>query len=287
METVLVAGATGYAGRHLAAALHAGGYRVRAVVRDVERARGPGAYGAPALAGLVDEWVEADVARVGPGVMEGVERVVSALGVTRQKADPWDIDYAANLRLLELAEAAGAASFLYVGVMNAQDGTSALMRAKAAFEQALRRSDLEAQIVNPSAYFSDLTAVLDLARRRIAVRVGAGDTRIRPIHGADLAGFCVDRMGARGTWDVGGPDVFTYREVVELAFDALGADPRWIVVPPGVLRAGVWAADRMGPRVSSLTRFFAEGLQHDGVGAATGTRRLRDYFGELAGPGGG
>ncbi|RZU63627.1 SDR family oxidoreductase [Zhihengliuella halotolerans] len=282
MERVLLAGATGYIGRHLAAALHAGGYRVRAVVRDVARAEAPGAFGAPALAGLVDEWVECDVARLGPEAMAGADRVVSALGVTRQKADPWDIDYAANLRLLELAEAAGTASFLYVGVMNAAGGTSALMRAKAAFAQALARSDVDPQIVNPSAYFSDLTAILNLARRRIAVRVGAGDTRIRPIHGADLAEFCVARLGETGAWDVGGPDVFTYREVVELAFDALGATPRWIVVPPAVLSAGVWAADRAGPRTASLARFFAEGLQHDGVGAATGERRLHDYYYSLA-----
>ena len=44
---VLLLGATGYLGRHLAAELHRRGRRIRAVVRDSRRAESPGAWGAP------------------------------------------------------------------------------------------------------------------------------------------------------------------------------------------------------------------------------------------------
>lgn len=60
-EKVLVAGATGYVGRYLVQALHGAGYQVRALVRSQQVAEAPGAYGAPALSGLVDEWVVRDI----------------------------------------------------------------------------------------------------------------------------------------------------------------------------------------------------------------------------------
>ncbi|WP_169558785.1 NmrA family NAD(P)-binding protein [Yaniella halotolerans] len=41
-QCVLVLGATGYAGRYLVQRLHNAGYRIRAVVRDQQRALAPG-----------------------------------------------------------------------------------------------------------------------------------------------------------------------------------------------------------------------------------------------------
>ncbi|WP_105565450.1 SDR family oxidoreductase [Microbacterium halophytorum] len=284
-KRVLVAGATGYVGRHIVARLHDEGHVVRAVVRDRARAAAPGAYGAPSLDGLVDDWVVAPggAEDLDPQMMSGVDHVVSALGVTRQKADPWTIDFHLNLRYLELAERQGASSFLYVGVMNAASGTSAVSRAKHAFMEALRRSRVAPQIVNPSGYFSDLTEIYDLARRGMAFGLGDGSVRLSPIHGADLADFCVSRLdGAAGTWDVGGPEVLTYRDVVRTAFEAVGRKPRYTRVPRPLASSAVWAADRISPRAGSLTRFFLDGMQTDSVGEPHGTHTLADYFAGLA-----
>ncbi|WP_114854589.1 SDR family oxidoreductase [Brachybacterium sp. YJGR34] len=283
-ETVLLVGATGYVGRHLAQRLHAEGFRVRAVVRERGRAEAPGAYDAPGLAGLVDDWVIAPrgAAELDSRVMDGVDRVVSALGVTRQKALPWDIDFLMNLRYLELAEKAEVRSFLYVGVMNIEKGTSELMRAKHAFVEALSRSRVTPQIVNPSGYFSDLTEIYDLARRGVVVGLGAGDVRLMPIHGADLAEFCLARLrSGAGTWDVGGPEVLTYRDIARIAFDAAGRKERYLGVPRAVAPAAVWASDRVSPRAGSLTRFFLEGALTDSVGERHGSRTLAEYYASL------
>ncbi|MGO2113181.1 MAG: SDR family oxidoreductase [Pseudoclavibacter sp.] len=281
---VLVAGATGYVGRHIIARLHDDGVAVRAVVRDRARAEAPGAYGAPALAGLVDDWmISRHAADLRPEIMDGVDHVVSALGVTRQKADPWTIDFLLNLRYLELAEAADIDSFLYVGVMNTASGTSAVSRAKRAFMEVLSRSRVAPQIINPSGYFSDLTEIYDLARRGMAFGLGNGDVRLSPIHGADLADVCVNTLwGGAGTWDVGGPQTLTYRQIVRTAFRAAGRKPRYVRVPRPAASSAVWAADRIGPRAGSLTRFFIDGLQTDSVGAPHGTRTLADYYATLA-----
>lgn len=284
-EIVVVAGATGYAGRHLVAALATHGYQVRALVRSRARAEEEGAYDAPSLAGLVTEWREGDVTDPDfiNGVCDGAAHVVSALGVTRQKADPWEIDYRANLRLLEEAERAKVSSFLYINVMHAESGTSLILRSKAAFAQALSRSQVAHQIINPSGYFSDVSEFLAMARKGLIVLPPALGVRVAPIHGEDLARFSIERLsGAAGSWDVGGPDVFGYGDIADAAAAAVGRPCRIIMIPRALVRAGVWAARRIGGRAEMLAEFFAEGLLRDAVGERYGEHHLADHFAALA-----
>lgn len=282
--TVVVAGATGYIGRHVVEALSRSGLRVRALVRSRQRAEEPGPFGAPALTGLVADWRIVDY--LDPeslvGVCREASRVVSALGVTRQSASPWDIDFLGNLQLLSDAERNDLQSFLYVNVLHSESGTSLTMRSKHAFTQVLNRSTVAGQIVNPSGYFSDVTDFLLMARRGIGFTLGEGTARLNPIHGADLADFIVDHLGEpAGSWDVGGPDTFTYRSLEELAFRIAGRRPRIIKLGSGATRSLQWIANRGPDRISNLTRFFLESLTQDAVGTPTGTRRLENYLRSL------
>jgi len=224
MASVLVAGATGYLGRYVVAELHSRGHLVRAVVRDRDRARREGPWGSPSLDGLVDEWALGSVTdpRFTRDLAADVEHVVSALGVTRQKADPWQIDNLANLAILDSA-LKHAGSFTYINALGGDRCPARLTRAKSAFAQTLSVAEICSQIINPPAYFSDMTEVLTMARRGL-VTVLRPTARINPIHGADLAVYVVDRMEERtsGTWDIGGPDVLTWRHVAQLAFRAGG-----------------------------------------------------------------
>ncbi|UEL33803.1 MULTISPECIES: hypothetical protein [unclassified Rhodococcus (in: high G+C Gram-positive bacteria)] len=68
---------------------------------------------------------------------------------------------------------------------------------------------------------------------------------------------------------------------MDLAFAAVDKRPRMVSVPAGFVRPVIWTADRLGPRPSSLARFFIEGLQRESVGERTGTHRLSDYFRDL------
>ena len=283
-ETVVVAGATGYIGRHVVEALDARGYTVRALVRSRQRAEQLGAFGAPSLAGHVAEWRIVDYAEPSAvaGVCDGADRVVSALGVTRQKTSPWEVDFLGNLRVLEDAERHGLKSFAYVNVLHSDSGISLTMRSKYAFSRALSRSAVAPQIVNPSGYFSDVSDFLLMAKRGMGFTLGAGSAKINPIHGADLAAFIVDHLdGPAGTWDVGGPDILSYRELEELVFRIVGRKPHILRVGDGVARTLEWAADRGSPRLGNLTRFFLESLAVDAVGDPIGLRRLEPYLRSL------
>ncbi|HML52233.1 MAG TPA: NAD(P)H-binding protein [Propionicimonas sp.] len=280
-EIVAVAGATGYLGRHVCVALAEAGFAVRALVRSQEAARKQGNFEAPSLADIATEWSLVDYQRPETlqGVFDGADRVVSTLGVTRQKTSPWDIDFLGNLRLLEQAEASGVRSFCYANVIRSDSGTSLTMRSKHAFSQVLQRSSVAGQIVNPSGYFSDMTDLLMMARKGIGLVVGDGQGHVNPIHGADLAAFMVSKLtGPAGEWDVGGPDIFTYQELTELAFDIAGRRGRVIHLGPGTTRAMIGIADHASLQASNLARFFLEGFQLDATGTCYGTRHLADYW---------
>ena len=280
MASVLVAGATGYLGRYVVAELHSRGHLVRAVVRDRDRARREGPWGSPSLDGLVDEWALGSVTdpRFTRDLAADVEHVVSALGVTRQKADPWQIDNLANLAILNSA-LKHAGSFTYINTLGGDRCPARLTRAKSAFAQTLSVAEINSQIINPPAYFSDMTEVLAMARRGL-VAVFRPEARINPIHGADLAAYVVDRMeeGRTSTWDVGGPDVLSWRELAHLAFDAVGKRSHVLTVPAWALPPALRLTGLFSPRLADTAQFMAWNMTRDCVAPTTGTHHLADFY---------
>ena len=280
MASVLVAGATGYLGRYVVAELHNRGHLIRAVARDRDRARRQGPWGSPSLDGLVDEWALGNVTdpRFTRDLAADVEHVVSALGVTRQKADPWQIDNLANLAILDSA-LKHAGSFTYINALGGDRCPARLTRAKSAFAQTLSVAEISSQIINPPAYFSDMTEVLAMARRGL-VTVLRPTARINPIHGADLAVYVVDRMeeGRTGTWDVGGPDVLSWRELAHLAFDAVGKRSHILTVPAWALPPALRLTGLFSPRLADTARFMAWNMTRDCVAPTTGTHHLADFY---------
>lgn len=280
MASVLVAGATGYLGRYVVAELHNRGHLIRAVARDRDRARRQGPWGSPSLDGLVDEWALGSVTdpRFTRDLAADVEHVVSALGVTRQKADPWQIDNLANLAILTSA-LKHASSFTYINTLGGDRCPARLTRAKSAFSQTLSVAEISSQIINPPAYFSDMTEVLAMARRGL-VAVFRPEARINPIHGADLAAYVVDRTeeGRTGTWDVGGPDVLSWRELAHLAFDAVGKRSHVLTVPAWALPPALRLTGLFSPRLADTAQFMAWNMTRDCVAPTTGTHHLADFY---------
>lgn len=284
MARILMLGATGYLGRYVTQELHARGHHIRAVVRDRHRAKSPGPWGAPALDGLVNEWVEGSVqdAALMSGITATMDQVVSCLGVTKQKADPWAIDHGANLAALRDAESHGVKAFCYVNVINGAACPTRLTRAKAAFVKDLMHSDVTSQIIDPPAYFSDMMEIFSMVKRsgRIWLFKDARGVQINPIHGADLAVVIADRVegGKPGRWQVGGPDRFTWKQIGSLAGEILGKPVRVGVIPLPLFKAVIWVTDRFAPLLADSLRFIAWNMTHDAVGEPTGVHHLADFW---------
>lgn len=275
MQSILIAGATGYLGRFLCAAYRARGHHVTALVRD--RARAPDLD--------ADTLFQAEATRPDTlsGVMDGIDLVVSALGITRQ-ADGLsyrDVDYGANLNLLQAAERAGVGRFGYVHVLHAAAmGDVPLVSAKADFVDALQASRVASTIIAPSGYFSDMGEFLSMARTGRIWLFGTGEARINPIHGADLAEAVVEATEAGRAWlDVGGPEVFTQIEIAQMAFAALDRPVRITRLPDALRKAALAVLPWVSPRkIHGPAQFFLTALAIDMVGQTHGTRRLSEHF---------
>ncbi|RMH68330.1 MAG: SDR family oxidoreductase [Bacteroidetes bacterium] len=281
MSTVLLAGATGYLGRFIAQELFSRGMPARLLTRDLSRVAG--------LDRGIAEIVHAEVTRRDTlrGTMEGVDVVVSTVGITRQQdgLTYMDVDYGANRNLLEEALGAGVRRFVYVSVLHGETMRDlAICEAKERFVADLKASGMSYTVLRPSGFFNDLAALVRMARRGRVYVFGDGSVRANPIHGADLAAVCVDALeGDVPVIEVGGPDVLTQRDMAYLAFEALGRPPKITHIPPSVRRTALAMVRTCTPgRVHGPLAFFLTVAARDMVAPEAGFRRLRDYYRQIA-----
>jgi uncharacterized protein YbjT (DUF2867 family) len=277
MKKVLVAGATGYLGRFVVKAFKAKGYWVRALGRSEAKL-------AP-IKELADELFIGEVTDPGSldGLCDGIDAVFSSVGITRQKDGLTynDVDYQANRNLLTLAEASDVSKYMYVHVLNAEKLKHvALVQAKQTFVDDLKRSTLDHTVICPTGFFSDMEEVLSMARSGRVYLFGNGSNRINPIHGADLAEVCAETLVRPASEiDVGGPEVFTYREIAELAFDVVDQREKITCIPKYLVSATVGALRWLTPaKVYGPVQFMASVMTMDVIGQPRGQRRLADHF---------
>ncbi|MGH2505706.1 MAG: SDR family oxidoreductase, partial [Ktedonobacterales bacterium] len=206
--TVLVAGATGYLGRQIVAALRRADYPVRALARDPHR-----------LGFAPDDGIEVFGGQVTrpetlAGLCNGVSIVVSTLGVRslKRRPTPWEVDYQGNLNVLTLAEKAGVQRFIFAGVLHGEQlrRSIAVLEPRERFIDTLQSSGIPWTVLRPTGFFNDMEIIFKQARRGRVIQVGDGATRMNPLHPDDLADAVIrsiENPAARDTTtEVGGPD---------------------------------------------------------------------------------
>ncbi len=279
-KRVVIAGATGYLGRHLVAEYLGRGWQVRALVR-------PGK--SPVLPPETELFeAQATQPETLVGLMEGADLAISTLGLTRHAGDVTynDVDYGANKTLLDAAMAAGVPRFAYVHVLTRAPVRCAVIDAKSRFVAALQAAPIQSLVIRPTGFFSDMREVFKMAARGRVWLLGPGRMRLNPIHGADLA-RAIAEAEERGETDAefGGPDVFSLNEIAGAAFAALGTRPRITHLPRWPARAVLALMRPVSPqRIWGPFEFFLAIVAGDAdmVAPAHGDRHLREFFEELA-----
>ena len=139
-------------------------------------------------------------------------------------------------------------------------------------------------MINPSAYFSDAAELLTMAKRGL-VPLFAPDIRLNPIHGADLAAYTVEQLeqGSTGSFDIGGPDIVSWKELATTAFQAVGKKPRIVKVPGWTLPPVLGFVGLFNSRLADTIRFATWSMQHDCVAPTTGNHHIADFYREYAG----
>lgn len=216
---VLVTGATGFVGRALVRRLAAGTGQVRAYVRrDDGELRALGAY--VAIGSATDEGrLEA--------AMEQVHTVAHLVGGSRP---PRGVSYdRLNRETVEVAVAAarnaGVTRLLYLSLPGADPSSpNEYLAAKGKAEHIVRESGLEHAILRCAEILGAGGGIWGayerLRRAPVAVVPGRGDQRLNPVALDDVVEALAradDRDAeVRATWELGGPDVVTFDELVDL-----------------------------------------------------------------------
>ncbi len=275
MKRVFVAGATGYLGRYLCAEYRNRGWHVTALVRRKSTATD---LQADVLIEAEATWPESLT-----GIMSDIDLVVSALGITRQ-ADGvgyWDVDYQANVNLLEEAQRSNVAHFAFVHVLNADRMENVpLVAAKSAFVRKLQLAPVKSTVIAPTGYFSDMADFLTMAKAGRVWLFGTGLQRINPIHGADLAAATFDAISRQEPWcEVGGPDTFTHDDLANLCFDLLDKPARITHLPDLLRRIIIRVLPRIAPRrIAGPAQFFLNAIAMNMTAPPHGTHHLADHL---------
>ena len=267
----LVTGATGYVGGRLIPRLIASGYRVRALARNPDKlAEVPWRANAEVVKGDLDDVGSLAAAFDGVDVLY---YLVHSMGTSA--------DYAAEeersaTNVVEAARAAGVRRLIYLGGLHptgeelSEHLTSRTSVGKHLLDSGIDTVVLQAGVIigSGSASFEmvrHLTEVLPVMTTPKWVR-----NQIQPIAIHDVLHYLVEAATAgiaeSRTWDIGGPDILDYGEMMQIYAEAAGLARRRIVVLPLLTPklASLWVG-LVTPIPSGLARPLVESLQSDAV----------------------
>lgn len=246
---IVVAGGTGFLGRHISKALLDAGHQVTVLSRNPDAVSSiPLLAGANATRGDVTEPPTL------VGTLEGADAVVGAVQfpnhpveVPRRGLTYYNYDFRGTENLLAEAQRAGVAKYVYLSGAGANvQSDKTWYRAKGLAEDAVARSGIDHAIVRPSwAYgpedraLNRLAAIARLAP--VVPRLGVRPQRVQPVSADDIA-LAFRRIFERdeawgNTFEIGGP-VMTMQEILETLLRVIGKRRLIVPIPTPLAKLG-------------------------------------------------
>jgi uncharacterized protein YbjT (DUF2867 family) len=224
----LVTGATGSLGRRVVRQLREKEQPVKAFVRLSSHFSELEDRGAEIFIGDLKQ--ERDIVKA----CQEVKYIISAHG----GADAQDIDYRANIELIEQAIASGVEHFVFVSVLGADRGyqDSTTFKAKREVEKHLMRSGLNYTILRPSGFANNIIPLAERFRDTgIYFSIGDQKNRSSIVSTDDLAKIAIASTEIEAAknqiFAVGGPDILK-REDIPRIFSRLFNKEPIVINPP-------------------------------------------------------
>ena len=247
---VTVFGGSGFIGRHLIRRLCAKGFRVRVAVRRPNEALFLKPMGDVGQVQLVQANVRDD--RSVAAAVAGATSVVNLVGILfesgKQKFST--VQAEAPGRIGAAAKAAGVRRVIHLSAIGADaDSEADYGKTKAAGEAAMKAAFPDATILRPSIVFGPeddfFNRFAGLARMLpFLPLIGGGETRFQPVYVGDVAAAimaCIDDSSTAGKlFELGGPRVYTFRELMELVLRETGRRRPLLAIPAGLAKFKAW-----------------------------------------------
>jgi NADH dehydrogenase len=236
MHVVLVGG-SGFLGRYLVRELVANGHHCTVLSRHADRRRSVALQKGARLvqANVFDEDGLA-------AAIAGADAVVSMAGILNEGGSRDNrferVHHDLPVMLANVSRDGGVTRFLHVSALNAGKGDSRYLSTKGRAEESLRAvKGLDLTIFQPSvifgrgdSFFNRFAALLKMAP---VMPLACAQSKMQPVHAGDVAASMVasiDLPAAIGqTYELGGPDVYSLKELVQFTADTLGI--RRLIIP--------------------------------------------------------
>lgn len=282
---ILVTGGAGFVGNNVVRRLAAEGKPVRAMVRDMDKAR-------LRLADVLDkvEIVRGDVtdrASLTP-LMHDVSAVVHTVAIAIEKggATYEEVNYQGTIHVVDAAEAASVHRFINVSQNGARsDHFSRFLRSKGRAQDYMALSTLRWTTVSPSAIFGPQDEFFNSIARLMRItplifpKIGGGTALFQPVSVDDVVTAIVRSIDDPETggknFALGGPEVLTLEEIERRILKTLRARRALFPAPAWLLKAPVTLMEWALPG-SPVNRTLLELLKEPNVVA---DNALTSWFG--------
>ncbi len=260
---VLVTGATGFVGGLLIPALLDAGHHVTALVRDADRYEGV----------TPDRLVEGDLLE--PGSFEealDVEAAYYLVHSMRAGGDFEERDRRAARTFSEGASDAGVDRVVYLGGLGEErDHLSKHLRSRREVEQILSSGSYDLTTLRAAIIVGDGSASFRLvkqlaARLPLMITPRWVETRCQPIAVDDVVAYLVGVLDvpetADDTFEIGGQEVMTYREILKRTGEQLGGRPLIVGVPVLTPKLSAYWVELVTDIPRSVARPLIDGLKN-------------------------
>ena len=230
---IAVTGAFSYSGKYIAKRLLERGEEVITLTGHPNR---PDPFGGKVKAYPLD-FEEASLT----DSLQGVEVLVNTYWVRFDKGENTQPRAVENTRkLVNAAKAAGVKRIVHISIANpSAESHLPYYWGKAANEKTVRESGLSYAILRPTVLVGREDILINniaflLRRFPIFFIPGDGSYGIQPVYIEDLAELAAEAVYRKDNYviDAVGPDIFTFKEMVELIGDKIAAKRPLISVPP-------------------------------------------------------
>lgn len=220
------------------------------------------------------------------GVCDGIDVVISCVGITRLSASlsHMDVDYQGNLNLLLEAERAGVHKYGFISPEGVDEGHGfvPLLEAKYLFEEALKKSGLSWVIFRAGGFFGDLKEMGKAAAKGTMFVFGNGENRFTPVDVGDLAQIMADDTFVRANCvvTVGGPQDMSWNEICRVCFTHHGKPPKILHIPVWVGKLTLQLIKPFSRKYDAMGRLVLFMCTTDLLTEKRGTKRLEQYLRE-------
>jgi NADH dehydrogenase len=283
---LLIAGGTGFVGRHLTARLVAEGEAVRVLARRPAELPGKGRLPGEEVATRMSllrgdgrlpgaQVVTGDVTDLSSllSAVEGCQAVIHLVGIIRESRGQTlrlrslrlrsgqtyrSVHVRGTANVIEACRRAGAGRLLHMSALGTRErAASRYHQSKWQAERLVRASGLDATIFRPSVIFGTGGAFLPTIRRLVTASpvipiIGDGMSLLQPIWVEDVVTCFVGALRRGDTaghsYELGGPETYGFEQLVDLVAETEGVEKPKVHLPVWLMRVPASIGSRLTSR---------------------------------------